>query len=122
MPEENVTLGPWVTPAPSSEYACGLPTLLSVRTKAADRGPRTLGEKVTVIEHVPPGLMELPQALVAAKSEDPVDTSTITSGSVPLFVSDRVCAGLDVPFNCIPNDRLDAEETSVSGSKRMETV
>jgi hypothetical protein len=92
---------------------------------AAARGPRADGVKVTDRLQFAPAAIEAPHVFVDAKSamSTPViATPTITSAEEPLFIRVIVCALLGVPLSSAPKERLGDEATSVSGSKRMETL
>src|SRR6266567_2892727 len=63
---DTLSRGP--TPTPLRATICGLPEALSVTTSVADRAPRALGVKATLIMQLAPAATLAPQLLLWAKS------------------------------------------------------
>ena len=77
-------------PAPLSATVCGLPEALSLTASVAERAPRALGVKVTLIVQLAPAATPEPQLLVSAKSPllSPVSAMLDTlRGALPLLVT-----------------------------------
>src|SRR2546426_433168 len=87
-------------PVPLRAAICGLPEALSVTTSAAERAPRALGLKVTLIVQLAPAARLVPQLLLRAKSllfGPVIATPLIFSAWLPVLESVTGWAGLAVP-------------------------
>ncbi len=78
---------------PETGTVWGLLGAVSETTTEAERLPDAAGLKVTLIEHLAPAAMLVPQLLVCEKSLEFVpDTATLVMLKLPLPVFDRVIA------------------------------
>ena len=89
-----------LTPDPDNATFCGLPAALSVMLNFAVRVPVAVGLKVTLMLQLAPGVNEVPQLCVSAKSPilTPVSaTLLMLKVLVPTLVRLVVLAALVVP-------------------------
>jgi hypothetical protein len=96
---DKVAFGPDTIPVPLKAISCGLPAVLSMTVTEAVRGPLSVGAKVTVMVHIPPGGRPDPHVLCWLKSLAfvPVTSMLLVNVRVPVFVSVTVWAALMVP-------------------------
>ena len=116
---DQVALGPEVSPTPSKETECGLPTVLSVIVIEAVLWPNWLGVKVTLIVHAAPAARLDPHELFWLKSAALVpesETLAIATADVPVLERVSAWAPLADPISCGPKLRPDGERVRVSGS------
>ena len=98
LSEERLGSGP--PPLPVRLTAWGLPEASSVMVRAAERGPNTVGWKITLIAQLAPAASELPQVLDSEKSpaSDPETVMLLMLRDwVPLFVKVTDWAALRCP-------------------------
>jgi hypothetical protein len=76
----GVTPAKGAVPVPARITVCGLPVALSVMVTEAERDPKAVGVKATLIVQLPPAATGLPQVLFWAKSPEfvPVTTRALT--------------------------------------------
>src|SRR5438094_3693979 len=101
-------------PAPLSATVCGLPEALSLTASVADRAPRALGVKVTLIVQLAPAATLVPQSFVWAKSllfGPVIATLVIFSAWLPVFESVTVCV-IGVARSWLPKVRLGGESVA----------
>jgi hypothetical protein len=82
---------------PARLTVCGLFAALSLIVNVPAPAPRTVGEKVTPMAHVPPAATLAPQVLVATEKAPAAATLVKFSGTLPRFVTVTVDTALVLP-------------------------
>src|SRR5690242_8848745 len=105
-------------PLPVRLIFCGLPAALSATEMTAVRVPSAVGLNVTVTKQLAPAASDVPQLLITAKSAGfvpPSVTATVKTDP-PVFDSNTLCGGLDVPTAWLPKLRLLDESATRAGA------